>query len=134
MACGAAARRAAGLADIRAVKQTKSGLTHGEAPPGHAPHIVVRLKPGCRVEGNVIRSEKGRIDLGAVLPRGARMTPRVPNLAARRSQSLSAAEESLARTYQVLLPSRAQPAQVLGKLSKLECVEAAELSPVVSLP
>lgn len=89
------------------MKQTKSGLTHGEAPPGHVPHIVVRLKPGCRVEGDVIRSGKARIDLDSVLPRGARVTPRVPDLAARRSKSLSAAEESLAHTYQVLLPSQA---------------------------
>ena len=116
------------------MKRTKAGLTHGEAPPGLAPHIVVRLKPGYRVEGDAVLSGTTRIDLGAFLPRGATVTPRVPGLAARRAKPLSAAEESLARTYQVVLPSRARANQVREKLAKLDCVESAELSPAISLP
>jgi hypothetical protein len=96
--------------------------------------LVVTLKPGWRLEARACVSDRDRIDLSRILPRGTHVQLRVPGLSPGSRRSRSPAEDALARTYQVVLPAPAKRDRVLAALSKINCVELAFKAPNPSLP
>ena len=100
-------------------------------------YLRVRLKPGWSWDIGRRRfvSEAGReLAPGEDLPAGSKVVPVAPGLAKASLGSLSADEEQLARHLQVILPAGADPAQLLPRLRRWECVEKAEPPPDISLP
>ncbi len=109
----------------------------GGPPPGLKPHLRVRLKPGWRWDARrrrLVSPEGEAVAAGEGLPKGSRIVPVAPALAAAAPESLGPDEEELARHLQVILPAGADPAKLLPRVREWEGVEAAEPPPEVSLP
>jgi hypothetical protein len=112
-------------------EKTSPGL-----PPGVSTHLDIRLKSGWRFDASrrVLISPAGeKIGLRELLPDGIRVVPVMPSLAAARPETLSEDEQLLARCLQVVLPARADPANVADLLRSLEGIERVDTPPAIGL-
>jgi hypothetical protein len=109
----------------------------GGPPPGLEPHLRVRLKPGWRWDARrrrFVSAAGGEAAPSEDLPPGSKIVPVAPGLAEAAPGSLSPDEDLLARHLQVILPHGADPAALLPRVRRWECVEKAEPPPEISLP
>jgi hypothetical protein len=113
------------------------GFAHRAELPDLPPHLVVRLKRGWRLDAGPARFVRARgdpVELRALLPKGARAVPQVPDLASRPVADLSASERRLARHVLVLLPRGSDVEAVQRTLAGLAAVEQVTRAPNISLP
>jgi hypothetical protein len=106
-------------------------------PPGVSDHLSVTLKAGWRFDRRRRRlvSEGGEsVRLAGLLPRGAKVLPVAPALAAADPAGLSADEQYLARLLQVVVPSGADAAGVDAALRGADGVEKVTTPPRIALP
>lgn len=101
------------------------------------PSIDVTLKPGWSFDAarRVFVSEDGeRVSPSGDLPRGTKIVPLVPSLAASGRKRLSAPEKLLARSMQVILPKGDDAEHARRVIDEWACVERADLPPAIGLP
>jgi hypothetical protein len=125
------------LSRRRLPKQTKKGLTYGEAPQGGPLYLIVRLKPGWRLaeDGKAFESEKGeRVQVPEGVGSQARLVHHLPALASRKLESLSNAERELATFVQLYARESKTLHAARSSLSALTCVTSVDAPPLASLP
>lgn len=111
--------------------------THGRAPSGTSPSLVLRLRDGWRTDpkGRHLVSPDGEtVEWGDVLPDGSTIVATVPELAEAPPESLGPDDRNLAHYAHVILPADSDGAEYLAIVEGLEAVERAELPPQISLP
>jgi hypothetical protein len=106
-------------------------------PPGVAPHLELRMKPGWRFDSRkrALVSESGQtISLRNLLPTGARVLLVAPSLADDDKRLLSDDERLLSRSLQVALPADADSKAVVAALRKIKALDQVSTGPQIGLP
>ncbi len=111
--------------------------THGRAPSGTSPSLVLRLRDGWRAhpKGHHLVSPDGEtVPWGDLLPHGTTIVAMVPDLAEAPPESLAPDDRNLAHYAHVILPADSDAADYLATVKAWEVVERAKLAPQISLP
>ena len=109
--------------------------TSGHAAPGAA--VEVKLKSGFRYNSSKrgFESDSGKEFLPAgELPKNTRIVHKVPALAKAKLETLSKPEKELRQYVQVILPPGESPADYVETIRAWPGVEAAWVTPEISLP
>jgi hypothetical protein len=118
--------------------KTKRGCTHGVAPEGLQPHLLVKLKKEWRYHQGKGAfhdlSAKHKCYVAPQLPAGSRVIPMTPAMAEANPGKLSQDELNLARFVYIMLPAGAKPERILKEVLGWDFVESAEPPRSVSLP
>ena len=111
--------------------------THGRAPSGTSPSLVLRLRDGWRTDPNgrhLVSPDGETVEWGDMLPDESTIVAMVPDLAEAPPESLGLDDRNLAHYAHVILPADSDGAEYLSTVEAWEAVERAELPPQISLP
>ena len=115
------------------MRATTAGLTHGEAPLEERV-VLLRLRKSWRFDPRTDTMLCGTVRMALPkLPKGARFTLAVPELASP-LRKLSRAERDLAAYVHLVLPRSAAPERWLHTAEGWSFCESAQLAPTISLP
>jgi len=98
--------------------------------------IDCKLKPGWfyDVERDVFVGPKGEVLAPTSLPKGARISYKVPSLSDPSRRSLTPAERDLGRYLQVILPTSRGAEKLVPVIQSWPAIEEAHVAPEIGLP